>query len=593
MALDEEQSSAALDPGRAIDWLSNCMDLSDVDAAALELLAAGAIHFSLPAGTLLFESGANPDGVYLLVSGRLGVQTAGKNSLTAEISSGELVGEAGWLLKQQRSATVVALRDSEILLIDDTALDRVAAHSTLFCLAMARLCARRLRRTNRQEYKPKRARIFAIVPNSIEVDVADFATGLVDELSRLGRTELVWDARATAHTAAWFNRIEELNDHVVYVADSNLSGWSRQCCRQADVLLMLANSRAEPRPWPSGLAELAVARGARVELALLHGDRLQAGAAAQWLAGLPASLHHHIVDDTDLGRVARLLTRRGVGLVLSGGGARGFAHMGVIRALREARVPLDFVGGSSIGGIIAAGVAMGWDDEEMTLRYRRSFVTTNPVNDYTLPFIALTRGRKVSKLLEREYGDTLIEDLRRPFFCISANLTTGKTLEHRSGGLAGALRAAVAIPGIMPPVFRDVGVLVDGAAINNLPVDLMQGHAPGFVIGCDVGADRSFGKTRINIFQILTRAGMINSDSASAAQRELADLLLKPPLVNIDLLNWQAFDRAIQAGYEYARAILEQHTDVPRVLDTVQATWRANSLSEELERRVAARLATG
>jgi NTE family protein len=145
----------------------------------------------------------------------------------------------------------------------------------------------------------------------------------------------------------------------------------------------------------------------------------------------------------------------------------------------------------------------------------------------------------------------------------------------------------------MPPVFRDVGVLVDGAAINNLPVDLMQGHAPGFVIGCDVGADRSFGKTRINIFQILTRAGMINSDSASAAQRELADLLLKPPLVNIDLLDWQAFDRAIQAGYEYARVVLEQHTDVPRVLETVQATWRANSLSEELERRVAARLATG
>jgi NTE family protein len=593
MALDEEQSSATLDPCRAIDWLSNCMDLSGVDAAALELLAAGAVHFSLPAGTLLFESGADTDGVYLLVSGRLGVQTAGKNSLTAEIGSGELVGEAGWLLKQQRSATVVALRDSEILLIPDTALDRVAVHSTLFCLAMARLCARRLRRTNRQEYKPKRARIFTIVPNSVEVDVADFATGLVDELSLLGRTELVWDARATAHTAAWFNRIEELNDHVVYVSDSTLTGWTRQCCRQADVLLMLANSSIESHPWPDGLAELAVARGARVELALLHEERLQAGAAARWLADLPVSLHHHIVDDTDLGRVARLLTRRGVGLVLSGGGARGFAHMGVIRALREARVPLDFVGGSSIGGIIAAGVAMGWTDEEMSLRYRRSFVTTNPVNDYTLPFVALTRGRKVSKLLEREYGDTLIEDLRCPYFCISANLTTGKSLEHRSGSLAAALRAAVAIPGIMPPVFRDVGVLVDGAAINNLPVDLMQGHAPGFVIGCDVGADHSFGKTRINIFQILARAGMINSDSASAAQRELADLLLKPPLINIDLLNWQAFDRAIQAGYEYARAALEQHLEVPRVLEPARATWRGNSLSVELERRVAAKLATG
>ncbi len=88
-----------------------------------------------------------------------------------------------------------------------------------------------------------------------------------------------------------------------------------------------------------------------------------------------------------------------MGLVLSGGGARGFAHLGVIRALREARVPIDFVGGSSIGAIIAAGVAIGWSDEEMRVRYRRSFVDTNPVNDYTFPFVALTRGRKVSRLL--------------------------------------------------------------------------------------------------------------------------------------------------------------------------------------------------
>ncbi len=242
--------------------------------------------------------------------------------------------------------------------------------------------------------------------------------------------------------------------------------------------------------------------------------------------------------------------RRGVGLVLSGGGARGFAHLGIIRALREAKVPIDFLGGASIGAIIAAGVAMGWSDEEMQLRYRRSFVQTNPVNDYTFPFLALTRGKKVSRLLEREYGSVLIEDLRYPYFCVSANLTTGRLFEHRSGSVAQALRASVAIPGVMPPVFHDDGVLVDGAAINNLPVDVMQGHAPGFVIGCDVGADRNFGERRVNIFEVLMHAGMINSTASERAQRELADVLMKPPLANIDLLNWQAFDRAIQAGYD-------------------------------------------
>ncbi len=593
MALDEEQSDATHEMPRAIHWLSDCADLAGVDAESLGALAAAAVHFSLPAGHLLFEAGSGPDGVYLLASGRLGVKTPLKPGLTAEIERGELVGEAGWLLDTPRGASVVALRDSELLLIPNAQLDRVAAQSTQFSLALARLCARRLRHSNRQEYRPKRAHIFALVPNSIELDVADLATRLVDELSNAGRTELVWDARATTHTATWFNRIEEVNDYVVYVANWAASGWTRQCCRQADVILMAAPAGGRVMPWPAGIVEAARARGARVELALVHQGGIEPGCSAPWLQSLPVTLHHHIVEPADVGRLARLLMRRGVGLVLSGGGARGFAHLGIIRALREAKIPIDFLGGASIGAIIAAGVAMGWSDEEMQLRYRRSFVHTNPVNDYTFPFLALTRGKKVSRLLEREYGEARIEDLRSPYFCVSANLTTGRLFEHRSGSLAQALRASVAIPGVMPPVFHDDGVLVDGAAINNLPVDVMQGHAPGFVIGCDVGADRSFGERRVNIIEVLMHAGMINSTAGERAQRELADVLMKPPLTNIDLLNWQAFDRAIQAGYDYARSALDGLPDIPRIAAPAAGSAKATAAVRELERRIAATLAAG
>jgi NTE family protein len=588
MASDEEQSSAAHEMHRAIDWLRDCTDLAGLDPGTLEALAAGALHFSLPAGHLLFEAGSDPDGVYLLASGRLGIKTPTRTGLIAEIEVGELVGEAGWLLGTPRSATVIALRDSELLLVPNAELDRIAARSTQFSLALARLCARRLRHSNAFGYKPKRAHIFAIVPNSIEVDAADFAARLVDELGKSGRTELVWDARATTHTSTWFNQIEQLNDYVVYVANWVASGWTRQCCRQADVILMAAPAQGRIDAWPAGIAEAAAARGARVELALLHAGKIQPGAAAPWLKTLAVTQHHHIAEPADYGRLARLLMRRGVGLVLSGGGARGFAHLGLIRALREAHVPLDFLGGASIGSIIAAGVAMGWSDAEMQQRYRRSFVDTNPVNDYTLPLLALTRGKKVSRLLEREYGDARIEDLRLPYFCVSANLTTGRLYEHRTGSVAHALRASVAIPGVMPPVFQEDGVLVDGAAINNLPVDVMQGHTPGFVIGCDVGADRTFGERRVNIIQVLMHAGMVNSTASERAQRELADVLLKPPLPNIDLLNWQAFDRAIQAGYDYARMALDELPAIPRLTPPVQTQVRANSAALELERKIAA-----
>ena len=608
MALEEEQSSAAQELRRAIDCLMSSAELQGVARTTLEMLAAGAVHFSLPAGDLLFASGAMPDGVYLVASGRLGVRTGSGERTVAEVERGEWVGESGWLLKEPRSATVVALRDTELLLLPDAVLDAAAAQSPQFSLAIAQLCARRLTRSNRAKTLAKRARVFALVPNSDEIDVAEFATQLTAELGRSGRAELVWDVRATTHTSAWFSRIEELNDYVLYVADPTESGWTRQCCRQADVVLCLAQARGRVRAWPGSIGA-ALARGARIELALLHEGAFAAGAATEWLRHLPAAQHHHIVDSGDVGRVVRLLTGRGVGLVLSGGGARGFAHLGVIRALREARIPLDFLGGASIGAIIAAGVAMGWDDAEMQLRYRRSFVDTNPVNDYAFPLVALTRGRKVSRLLRREYGDTLIEDLRHPFFCVSANLTTGKALEHREGAVAYALRATVAIPGVMPPVFRGDEILVDGAAINNLPVDIMQRHAPGLVIGCDVGADYSFsanaaaadgpplwrffarsrsGKQRINIFQVLMHAGMVNSVSSQAAQRALADVMLKPPLANIDLLDWRAFDRAIESGYAYACQALENLPHVPRLAPAAIEKRNVSSLAAELERRLKA-----
>jgi CRP-like cAMP-binding protein len=117
MALEEEQSNAAQEIHSAIDCLRNCADLAGVDTPTLDLLAAGASHFSLPAGSQLFDMGSLPDGVYLLVSGRLGVGRSLNGGWESEIPGGELVGEAGWLLQEARSGAVVALRDSELLLL--------------------------------------------------------------------------------------------------------------------------------------------------------------------------------------------------------------------------------------------------------------------------------------------------------------------------------------------------------------------------------------------------------------------------------------------------------------------------------------------
>jgi NTE family protein len=362
--------------------------------------------------------------------------------------------------------------------------------------------------------------------------------------------------------------------------------------------LLAARAEDEPREWSAleGARELRL-HEPRAELLLLHDDAIKTGATRRWL-DKSASLEqrkssdakhsmpfHHIRNRADIERVARLLTGRGIGLTLSGGGARGFAHIGVIRALHEAKIPIDTVGGTSIGAIIAGGVAAGWNDEEMVYHIKRTFVDTNPINDYTFPLVALTAGRKVSRLLRQEFGDVHIEDLPLPYFCVSANLTTGHSAVHRSGELWQWLRASVAIPGVLPPVFSNGEVFVDGATINNLPVDVMRDFNRGPVIAVDVGAERVFtadlqeaegppfwrffqwlrGKRRsVNIFQILLRAGMINSTANTAAVRQQTDVLLQPPLGQIDLLNWQAFDRVVDAGYRYACERLPECGDLLR-----------------------------
>jgi NTE family protein len=222
-----------------------------------------------------------------------------------------------------------------------------------------------------------------------------------------------------------------------------------------------------------------------------------------------------------------------------------------------------------MGGILAAGVAADWSDEELVERFKRSFVDTNPLSDYTLPLVSLVAGRKVGMLLRRELGDIDIEDLPLPFFCVSSNLTTGRVAVHQQGLLWRWLRASVAIPGVLPPVFQGGEVFVDGGAMNNLPVDVMRAKGRGPVIGVDVGTDRTFttdveatempfiwnlfrgrgGRRRPNILQILWRAGMVNSATATLERRLQSDLLITPALESLDLLDWKGFGRAIEIGY--------------------------------------------
>jgi len=235
--------------------------------------------------------------------------------------------------------------------------------------------------------------------------------------------------------------------------------------------------------------------------------------------------------------------------------------------LRRVGAPIDFVGGASMGAVIAAGVAMGWDDAEIRWRIRKAFVDTNPVDDIAIPLIAMSLGEKVKARLREHFGEQQIADLWLPFFCISSNLTSGSVQTHSRGLLRHALRATSAIPGLLPPVTQDNNVLVDGAVMKNFPTDIMRQMHLGPVVGVDVTRGRNItaddvarpssvwrwifsGQWRKGppIVSLLLRAATISSGQDAIASREATDLLVLPKMEHVEIRDWEAFDAAVQAG---------------------------------------------
>jgi NTE family protein len=273
--------------------------------------------------------------------------------------------------------------------------------------------------------------------------------------------------------------------------------------------------------------------------------------------------------------MARVLTGQSVGLVLSGGAARAYAHIGAIRALREAKVPIDFVGGSSMGAIIAAGLAMGWDDAELDARIRKAFVESSPLADIAFPLIAMTHGAQVHARMKEHFGEVQIADLWLPFFCVSSDLTSGTYRLHRRGLVREALEASIALPGILPPVVDKGHVLVDGAVTKNFPSDIMRTIQAGPIVGVDVTHARGLKpediKTPVSLWRwilsgdwkrgppivsVLMRSATLSTGRDLLVGRESTDVLITPEVSDIEIRNWKAYDPAVEAGYRAAREAL-------------------------------------
>ncbi len=561
----------------------------------------------LDRGETLFFKGDAADGLYFLIHGSLHVvdqDASGETRTIGAVFRGEIVGEMAVLSGEKRMATVCAVRDSDLVRLTKADFEEINKSYPAISMTILRILVDRLRDRDRAPRRKSAVNI-ALVPVGPQVPLAEFSQRLHAALSGSDRAVLLnsrtfeaefSSAADLARAAdddplhlglvAWLEDLESNHDFVFYETDAEASPWTQRCLKQADQVLFVARAGDDPgaaRIEKEGMPPITGVAAPVQTLVLIHpdGGRLPCGTMA-WLTARRWTDHLHLRWDreADFGRLARILSRRSVGLVLGGGGARGMAHLGVLRALEERGIPVDLVGGASIGAIIGAGIAMGLDADRLTLLCRETFEKNNPFNDYAFPIVSLLRSRKIDRAARRAYGDAQIEDLWRSFFCVSSNLSTCGLKVHVDGPVWTAVRTSSSLPGVMVPVIHDGVVHVDGGVMNNLPGDIMRRQA-GIVITVDVDSRENMSPgftefpspskifwSRIlpwkkpistpNVAEIMMATIMTGCRKNADAVKEDADLSLEPPVQGIGILDFKAFGKTAQAGYEYTREMIDR-----------------------------------
>jgi NTE family protein len=549
---------------------------------AREVAAGHATWFSLPGGAPLYEAGEDADNFYLLRAGRLGAfrrESGREAQFLGVIRPGDPAGEMALIAGSPHSATVVALRDSEVLSLERDAFFRAVQADPQVMTDLARLMILRNRQSSSGSVMGEPS-VFGFIGLTEAVSVRALAAQITTRIGQLGYRATIVGSEALQAPTEWFSNVERDHDFVLYVAEATEGSWKSLVGRQGDRIFNVADGARPPLAGAAPAAAETLQAQQLVDLILVQRSDCGAPSGSEaWLAAMnPARLFHmRLGNGADADRIARVITGQSVGLVLSGGAARAYAHIGAIRALHEDGVPIDFLGGVSMGAIIAAGLAMGWDDPEMEMRIRKAFVTTSPLDDVAFPIIAMTHGEKVRERLTEHFGDRCIADLWLPFFCVSANLTTGAYHLHRSGLVREALRASISLPGVLPPVTLDNNVLVDGAVVKNFPADIMRSIQLGPIVGIDVGRGRSIeaddvarppsvlrwflsGEWRRGppIVSVLMRSATVRAGAELLLAHQAADVLVQPDVDAIEIRDWKAFDPAVEAGYVATREVLDK-----------------------------------
>uniref|UniRef100_A0A8D2MU18 lysophospholipase n=1 Tax=Zonotrichia albicollis TaxID=44394 RepID=A0A8D2MU18_ZONAL len=597
------------------------------------------------AGRAVYRQGDKSDCTYIVLNGRLRSvlrMDDGKKHLTGEYGRGDLIGVVEALTHQPRATTVHAVRDSELAKLPEGALISIKRKFPQVVTRLIHLLGEKILGSLQQGGHPlglhsssskwdagnpaSNLSTVAIMPVSEEVPLTAFTLELKHALSAVGPALLLTsdnikqrlgsaalDSIHEYRLTSWLGQQEDIHRIVLYQADSTLTPWTQRCIRQADCILIVGLGDQEPTVGELERMLENTAVRAQKQLVLLHKeDGPLPSRTVEWLnmrSWCSAHLHIHCprrvfskrslpklvemyervfqkVPDrhSDFSRLARVLTGNAIALVLGGGGARGCSQVGVIRALIEAGIPVDMIGGTSIGAFMSALYAEERSYNQMRIKARQWVMNSvfKTILDLTYPITSMFSGAAFNKSINNIFKDKQIEDLWIPYFTITTDITASAMRVHRDGSLWRYVRASMSLSGYMPPLCdpKDGHLLMDGGYINNLPADVARSMGAKVVIAIDVGSRDETDLTNygdclsgwwllwkrwnplaekvkvLNMAEIQTRLAYVccvrqlemvkNSDYCE---------YIRPPIDRYGTLDFGKFDEICEVGYQHGKTV--------------------------------------
>ncbi|MEM7116268.1 MAG: patatin-like phospholipase family protein [Chloroflexota bacterium] len=539
-------------------------------------------------------------GLHILVAGRL--QAVAHGSIRNEVGPGEPIGAVSLISGNRDETRYQAMHDSTLVRLSSELFQQVSDSYPVAYQTISKIAVNRLLDVIDERFDANALVTIAVVPLAQSDYVDHFCAKLATVLAQDGATQHLTSSRVNAvseraewsqteaddpwsiQLTAWLDQQEAAHRFVVYQTDATVTPWTRRAILRAEYILLVGDAGSDQTITEIErqlLTAKTLETVRRHALVLLHpnGDHHPKNTQT-WLdaRNMEDVYHVRLTHEDDFARIGRFLAGRSVGLVFGGGGGRGLAHIGIVNGLTELGIPIDYVGGTSVGSMIAATCALGYSGEGMRQMGHDKFIDRNPFKSYTLPLMSILNPQAMDDLYQDIWGDYDIADLWIPYFSIAANITSAEMVVQRTGRVWESVRASQALPGVVVPHIRNRELLIDGGVVDNVPVATMQQLNRGPIIASDVSpkidlrSDYSYDdlpspwqimRSRLNPFRksvstfsigsVMVRSMVINTISRKEEAKKIADVWFDPDcsVVNMMDITHESLETLFAIGYNH------------------------------------------